>query len=65
MLFFSCTDKEKINKPKEELVLSAEDGKYLLSLHGSLLLFQWPLFASEDFFFFFLNQELYCVFRFG
>lgn len=60
MLFFSCTDKEKINKPKEELVLSAEDGKYLLSLHGSLLLFQWPLFASEDFFFFFKPRIILC-----
>lgn len=63
MLYFSCADKEKINKPKEELVLSAEDGKYRLCLCGSLLLFQWPLFASEDFFF--SNQELYYVFRFG
>lgn len=47
VLLFSCTDKGKINNPKEELALSAEDGKYLLCLHGSLLFFQWPLFASE------------------
>lgn len=50
MLLFSCTDKGKINNPKEELALSAEDGKYLLCLHGSLLFFQWPLFASEGLF---------------
>lgn len=60
---FSCTDKEKINKPKEELVLSAEDGKYHLCLHGSLLLFQWFCLLVK-FSFFFSNQELYCVFRF-
>lgn len=50
VLLFSCTDKGKINNPKEELALSAEDGKYLLRLHGILLVFfQWPLFASEEF----------------
>ncbi|NWY46400.1 SYTL2 protein, partial [Sylvia atricapilla] len=30
----ATSNKEKINKPKEELVLSAEDGKYNLCLHG-------------------------------
>lgn len=58
-VIFSCTDKEKIKKPKEELVLSAEDGKYHLCLHGSLLLFQWPLFANEDFFFLTTNYIVF------
>lgn len=39
VLLFSCTDKGKVNNPKEELALSAEDGKYLLCLHGSSLFF--------------------------
>ncbi|NWR42209.1 SYTL2 protein, partial [Regulus satrapa] len=30
----ATSNKEKINKPMEELVLSAEDGKYHLCLHG-------------------------------
>ncbi|NXV75446.1 SYTL2 protein, partial [Atlantisia rogersi] len=35
----ATSNKRKINNPKEELALSAEDGKYLLSLYGSLLVF--------------------------
>ena len=48
MLLFSCTDKGKKNNPKEELTLSAEDGKYLFCLHGSVLVFLIAS-ASEGF----------------
>ncbi|KFQ18379.1 Synaptotagmin-like 2, partial [Merops nubicus] len=34
----ATSNKGKNNKPKEELALSAEDGKYLFCLHGSLFL---------------------------
>ncbi|KFP24832.1 Synaptotagmin-like 2 [Colius striatus] len=42
----ATSNKGKINIPREELVLSAEDGKYLLYLHGSLLVFFNGLFST-------------------
>lgn len=36
---FSCTDKGKVDIPKEELVLSAEDGKYLICVCMNIVFF--------------------------
>lgn len=60
VLLFSCTDKGKIKIPKEDLALSAEDGKYLLCLHANLLFFYVLCLLVKDF----RNQELCYPFKF-
>ncbi|NWW94132.1 SYTL2 protein, partial [Rhynochetos jubatus] len=46
----ATSNKGKINNPKEELALSAEDGKYLLHLHGISTVTSQPdqLFSNPD-----------------